>query len=90
LAALPDFEGSVAPRVRRVRGSLYRSARVDGTGTLKTSRRVQGITVVAFQRPGRVTYALLAFFNPRVPESFYEKKLGPILRSFRAQRARPA
>lgn len=90
MAALPGFEGSVAPGVRAVGGSPYRSARVDGRGTLKTSRRVEGITVVAFQRPGRVTYALLAFFNPRLPESFYEKKLKRILRSFRAQAPRPA
>ncbi|MFL5868036.1 MAG: hypothetical protein ACJ766_13140 [Thermoleophilaceae bacterium] len=88
LDALPDFEGSVLPRARRVRGSPYRSARVDGTGTLKTSKRLQGITVATFQRHGEVTYALVAFFNPKLPESFYEPKLRRILRSFRAQRPR--
>jgi hypothetical protein len=53
---------------------------------LKTSRRVQGIAVVTFQRRGRVTYALVAFYNRKVPERFYERKLKRILRSFRAQR----
>jgi hypothetical protein len=88
LNALPDFEGSVLPRAHRVRGSPYRSARVEGAGTLKTSKRIQGITVVTFRRPGRVTYALVAFFNPKVPGSFYATKLRRILRSFRAQRPR--
>jgi hypothetical protein len=73
LDALPGFEGSVAPRVRLVRGSPYRSARVDGSGTLKMSRRVEGIAVVTFQRRGRVTYALIAFYNSKVPERFYER-----------------
>ena len=88
LHALPDFVGSVLPRARRVRGSPYPSARVDGKGTLKTSRRPQGITVVTFQRPRRVTYALLAFSNSKVPKSFYDRKLKRILPSFRAQRPR--
>jgi hypothetical protein len=85
LEALPDFEGSVLPGVRRVRGSPYRSARVGGAGTLKTSKRGQRILVVAFKRPEQVTYALIAFYSRRVPASFFEAKLRRILRSFRAQ-----
>jgi hypothetical protein len=85
IAALPDFEGSLAPQARRVRGSPYRSARIDGQGSLKTSRRAQRITVVAFQRPGRVTYAAVIFRNPRVDPRYDEPRLRRILRSFRAR-----
>jgi len=88
LEALPDFEGSVLPRAPRVRGSPYRSARVDGAGSLKTSKRVQRITVVAYKRPDQVTYALVAFSNRKVPASFFEARLRRTLRSFRAQPAR--
>jgi hypothetical protein len=85
LDALPDFEGSVTPRARRVRGSPYRSARVDALGTIRTSKRPQRIMVAAFQRPGHVEYALVAFFNPKLPTAFFEPKLRRILRSFRGQ-----
>ena len=88
LEALPDFEGSVLPGAHRVRGSPYRSARVDGAGSLKTSKRVQRITVVAYKRPDQVTYALVAFSNRKVPASFFEARLRRTLRSFRAQPAR--
>jgi|SRR5512132_3120477 hypothetical protein len=88
LDSLPGFEGSVLPRTRRVRGSPYRSARVDGAGTLRTSKRPQRIIVVAFKRPRQVVYAFVAFFNPKVPRGFFEPRLRRILRSFRAQPAR--
>src|SRR3954447_20431788 len=41
LRGLPDFEGDVSPRIRRVRGSPYRSARVEGTGTVGQTQRPQ-------------------------------------------------
>jgi hypothetical protein len=85
LDSLPDFEGSVRPRARRVRGSPYRSSRVDGLGTLRTSKRAERITVVAYKRPGQVTYALVAFANSKIPSDFFAARLRRILRSFRAQ-----
>lgn len=85
IAALPDFEGSLAAKAQRVRGSPYRSARLDGQGTLKTSRRPQRITVAVFQRPGRVTYVAVIFRNPHVDPRFDEPRLTRILRSFRAR-----
>jgi hypothetical protein len=85
LEALPDFEGSLTPTAKRIRGSPYRSARLDGEGSLKTSRRPDRITVVAFQRPGRVTYVAVIFRNPRIDPRYDEPRLGRILRSFRAR-----
>jgi hypothetical protein len=85
LEALPDFEGSETASARRVRGSPYRSARVDGAGTLKTSKRPQRIVVVAYRRPKKVMYALVGFFNPKLPASFYEPTLRRVLRSLRGQ-----
>jgi len=85
LEALPDFEGSVASRTRKVRGSPYRSARVDGSGTIRTSKRPQRIMVAAFQRPGHVEYVLVAFSNPKVPRGLFEPRIRRILRSFRGQ-----
>ena len=84
LAALPGFEGSV-DESPPVRPSPYRNARVDGVGSVETSRRPQRLTVVAFTRPGRVTYAAVIFRNPRVDPRFHESRLLRILSSFRAQ-----
>jgi hypothetical protein len=85
LDALPEFEGSVLPAATRVHRSPYRNARVDGAGTLKTSKRPERIAVVAYRRPKKVTYALVAFFNPKLPGSYYEPTLRRVLRSLRGQ-----
>jgi hypothetical protein len=85
---LPDFEGSVVPSARAVRGSPYRSARVDGVGTLRTSKRPERITVAAFHRARLVTYAVVAFSSTKVSQGFFEPQLRRILRSLRAQPAR--
>ncbi len=85
LEALPEFEGSELPGSRRVHRSPYKSARVDGAGSFKNSKRPQRIAVVAYRRPGQVTYALVAFFNPKLPAAYYEPSLRRVLRSFRAQ-----
>jgi hypothetical protein len=89
LESLPEFEGSEGA-AGRVRGSPYRSARVDGGGTLKTSKRPQRIVVVAYRRPKKVMYALVAFFNPELPAAFYEPTLRRVLRSLRGQPPRGA
>jgi hypothetical protein len=85
LKGLPDFEGSLAARTRRVRGSPYRSARVDGIGTVGTSRRGQRITVAALRRPGLVTYAAVVFRNARAATAADEAALERILKSLRGQ-----
>lgn len=85
LESLPEFEGSVLPAAARVRGSPYKTARVDGIGSLKTSKRPQRIVVVAYRRRRQVIYALVAFFNRKVPATFFERTFRRILRSFRAQ-----
>ena len=60
--ALPGFRSlKPAELARKVKGSPYKSARVNGTGTLVRRRQRQRITVAAFQRPRRVTYTVVAF-----------------------------
>jgi hypothetical protein len=85
IAALPGFEGTLEPRTGRVRGSPYRNARADASGSLRTSRAPQRISVVAFQRPGRVTYAVLAFRNARVARPRSERVIGRMLRGLRGR-----
>jgi hypothetical protein len=83
LRALPGFEGSVSARARRVRGSPYRSARVDGVGTVARTRRPQRLTVVAFQRPGVATYAGVVFRNASATTAADEAALNRMLRTLR-------
>jgi hypothetical protein len=85
LESLPGFEGSVSATSRRVRGSPYDSARVDGTGTVRTTRRPQGITVAAYHRPEAVTYAAVVFRNPRVDPRRDTRTIRRILGTLRAR-----
>jgi hypothetical protein len=85
LEALPGFEGSVAPGTRRVRGSPYDTARVDGSGTVRTSRRPQRIAVAAYHRRLTVTYVAVVFRNPRVDPRVDERTVRRILRTLRAR-----
>jgi hypothetical protein len=82
---LPDFEGSVDPGVHRVRGTPYRTARVEGSGTLKTTRRPQLISVVIYNRPRSVTYAAVVFRNPRAEPAADRRIVERMLRTFRAE-----
>ena len=84
LRGLPDFEGDVSPRIRRVRGSPYRSARVDGTGSVGRTRRAQRITVAAFYRPGVVTYTAVVFRNAQATSGRDELAVSRMLRTLRA------
>ncbi|MFN2617181.1 MAG: hypothetical protein ABR581_08670 [Thermoleophilaceae bacterium] len=84
LQDLPDFDGSLSPRTARVRGSPYRSALVQGAGRVRTSRRLQRISVAALRVPGRVTYSVVAFRNGAVPAGFAAGTLRRIFRSLRA------
>jgi hypothetical protein len=84
LKGLPDFEGDVSPRIRRVRGSPYRSARVDGIGTVGKTRRPQRITVAAFYRPGVVTYTAVVFRNAQATSGRDELAVSRMLRTLRA------
>ena len=84
--ALPGFRKLRSTPVRRVRGSPYASARVDGSGTLANRRQRQRISVAAYRRPGRVTYTVVAFSARigRVPA--HAGPLRQLLASLRAQR----
>jgi hypothetical protein len=83
LEFLPDFEGSLKPQVRRIHGSPYPSARVDGSGTLGTSPRTQLITVAAFRPRGGPIYAIFGFRNARATRARNERVLSRVLRTFR-------
>jgi hypothetical protein len=82
---LPGFRGRVRRRARRVRGSPYRSASVEGRGRVSTSKVLQRITAAVFQRRGRVTYEVLVFRNARVRPHFNDPVVARMLRGFRAQ-----
>ena len=85
LEGLPGFEGRLSAGTRRLRGTPYRSARVEGTGTVSGARRLQRITVATFARPGRVTYAAVVFRNPRATPRADERIVERMLRTFRAR-----
>ena len=84
LQDLPEFDGSLSPRTGRVRGSPYRSAVVQGAGTVRASRRLQRITVAALRVPGRATFVVVVFRNARVRPRFAAATLRRVLRSLRA------
>jgi hypothetical protein len=86
--ALPGFRKLRSAPARRVRGSPYQSARVDGRGTLAKRRQRQRITVAAYQRPRRVTYTIVAFSARVGGVPVYAGPLRKILASLRAQRPR--
>lgn len=85
IATVPDFAGTVSKRVTRVRGSRYDNAVVTATGTVSPSNLSQRISVVIFQRPGRVSYGLLVFRNAGVKPRFNDPTINRMLRTFRAQ-----
>ena len=68
-----------------MRGSPYRTARVDARGRVRASKVPQRITAAVYQRPGLVTYAVLVFRNARVRPRFNDPVVERLLRSFRAQ-----
>jgi hypothetical protein len=79
LTQLPNFEGSVAADPRRVRGSPYPSAQVEGRGRLPRAKAEQLITVAAFHRARReVTYAVVAFRQIQTPGSTVERMLATV------------
>jgi hypothetical protein len=84
LQDLPDFDGSLSARTGRVRGSPYRSAVVEGAGTIRTSRRVQRITVAALRVPGQVTYTVAAFRSANLAREFGAGTLRRMLRTLRS------
>ena len=83
--ALPRFEGSLRPGTTSIRASPYRNARIDGRGTIATTRRPQRVTIVAFQRPGVVTYVVVVFRNALVRPPPGEVVLGYMLKTLRAR-----
>jgi hypothetical protein len=84
LEALPGFEGDISAAVRRVHGTPYRTARVDGVGSVRTSRRAQRITVAVYHRPGAVTYAGVVFRNAFATPRSDDRVVNRMLPTFRA------
>ena len=89
LESLPGFAGRLRRRVGRVRGSPYRSAVVEGTGTVNTTSRPQRISVAAFRDSGKATYTAIIFRNARVKPRFNDRTIARVLRTFRGQAPRP-
>ena len=84
LEELPGFEGSVSASPRRVRGTPYPAVRVDGLGSVRTSRTPQRITVAAYHREGVATYAAVVFRNATVRSRTDERTIDRMLRTVRA------
>jgi hypothetical protein len=82
---LPDFQGSVTPTESKVKGSPYENARVEGSGRFRSSKRAQRISMTAFKKPRRVTYAVVVFRNAIVDPSLGESEVRQLLRSLRGQ-----
>ena len=86
MAGLPGFAGRVREGSRPVRGSPFRSARVEATGVLLTSDRPERITAAALQQPGSVTYVLVVFRNAGFKPRFNDRRIDRVLASLRAAR----
>jgi len=85
LEELPGFEGDVSARIRTIPGAPYRTARVDGVGSVRTSRRAQRITVAVYQRAGLVTYGAVVFRNAFATPRGDDRVVNRMLRTFRAR-----
>lgn len=84
--ALPGFRDLKVTGTRKVAKSPYDSARVDGAGTLVQRRQRQHITVAAFRRGRRATYAVVAFTAPAGGAPAHAAELDALLASLRARR----
>jgi hypothetical protein len=89
MRSLPGFEGKPRRRVGRVRGSPYRSAVVEASGTVNATSRPQRISVATFRDESRATYTAVVFRNARVRPRFNDRTIARILGTFRAQAPRP-
>jgi hypothetical protein len=85
LRSIPGFRGRIEPGAPPVDGSPYASAVVRGAGRLPASRTPQLITVAAFHRPERGTYAAVVFANGRVRVGSDDRIVRRMLRTFRAR-----
>jgi hypothetical protein len=82
---LPGFTRPLKPHdAKKVRGSPYKSERVDGQGSLRSNHRSQVVTVAGFHRSGQVTYTVVAFRNATVLPRFHQRELTEALATFRA------
>lgn len=89
LESLPGFKGAIGRRVRRVRGSPYPSAVVEGSGTVNATTRPQRISVAAFRRPHSATYTAIVFRNAVVRPRLNDRTIARILATLREGRPRP-
>lgn len=85
-AALPGFRDVTVTNARKVKNSPYANARLDGAATLAERRQRQRITVVAFRRPRRATYTVVAFSAPVGGGAAHAGELDRLLASLRARR----
>jgi hypothetical protein len=71
----------------RVRGAPYPGGTVTAQGRFVRTRIRQAIRVVALQRRGQVTYALVFFRTARSPGALYRPAIEGMVRTFRGQPA---
>jgi hypothetical protein len=82
LAGYRDLRVGVAARVR---GARYPTGTVTAQGRYIRTRVRQAIRVVALQRRGQVTFALVFFRTARSPGALYRPAIEGMVRTFRAQ-----
>ena len=88
IRSLPGFRGRVQRRARRVRGSPYPSAVLDGRGTVSSTSRPQVISVAVFRDEGRASYSAIVFRNARVKPRFNDRTIARILPTLRGRAPR--
>jgi hypothetical protein len=83
--SLAGYRGLRIGRAVRVRGARYPSGTVTARGVYIRTRVRQAIRVVALQRRGQVTYALVFFRRARSPGALYRPAIEGMVRTFRGQ-----
>jgi hypothetical protein len=85
IQALPGYTTLKVGRPVPQRGAHYPGGSVIATGAFRRTRVRQAIRVVALQRRGQVTYALVFFRTAKSPAALYRPAVTGMIRTFRAR-----
>lgn len=83
--SLPGYGNLRVGPAAPLAGLPYPTARLTASGTFRRTKVAQAITLYAFHRPGRVTYALVVFRSAPIPAARYARYVRLLVRSFRAR-----
>jgi hypothetical protein len=83
--ALPGYTKLKTGRPVPVTRAHYPGGSVTATGTFRRTHVRQAIRVVALQRRGQVTYALVFFRTEKSPAALYRPATAGMIRSFRGR-----